>query len=64
LRIARAREVPEHLLEELLPWLTQHRVLADDEVRRDLRRWVSEYQPFAAPALQIAPPLRETRHAV
>ncbi|MGN6233932.1 MAG: polysaccharide biosynthesis protein [Trinickia sp.] len=64
LRIARAREVPEHLLEELLPWLTQHRVLADDEVRRDLRRWVSEYQPSVAPALQIAAPLRETRHAV
>ncbi|MFT4436962.1 polysaccharide biosynthesis protein [Caballeronia sp. 15715] len=44
LRIAQAREVPNHFLDELLPWLMQHRVLADDEVRRDLRRWVPEYQ--------------------
>lgn len=54
LRIARAREVPEHLLDQLLPWLMQHRILPDDEVRRDLRRWVSEYQPSAAPVLQTA----------
>jgi hypothetical protein len=30
----------------------QHRVLVDDEVRRDLRRWVPEYQPAGAPVLQ------------
>lgn len=52
LRIARAREVPDNLLDELLPWLMQHRVLSDDEVRRDLRRWVPEYQTAVAPALQ------------
>ncbi|HEM7812025.1 TPA: polysaccharide biosynthesis protein, partial [Burkholderia multivorans] len=52
LRIARAREVPGNLLDELLPWLMQHRVLTDDEVRRDLRRWVPEYQTAVAPALQ------------
>lgn len=52
LRIARAREVPENLLDELLPWLMQHRVPTDDEVRRDLRRWVPEYQPSSAPKLQ------------
>jgi FlaA1/EpsC-like NDP-sugar epimerase len=52
LRIARAREVPVHLLDEVLPWLMQHRVLSDDEVRRDLRRWVPEYQPAVTPALQ------------
>ncbi|WP_434718278.1 nucleoside-diphosphate sugar epimerase/dehydratase [Paraburkholderia sp. A1BS-2L] len=52
LRIARAREVPEHLLDELLPWLMQHRVPNDDEVRRDLRRWVPEYQPSSPPKLQ------------
>ncbi|MDR3100868.1 MAG: polysaccharide biosynthesis protein [Paraburkholderia sp.] len=52
LRIARAREVPENLLDELLPWLMQHRVPNDDEVRRDLRRWVPEYQPSSAPKLQ------------
>jgi hypothetical protein len=30
----------------------QHRVLSDDEVRRDLRRWVPEYQPANAPPLR------------
>lgn len=52
LRTARAREAPANLLDELLPWLMQHRVLNDDEVRRDLRRWVPEYQPATAPTLQ------------
>ncbi|MBN3763270.1 nucleoside-diphosphate sugar epimerase/dehydratase [Burkholderia sp. Ac-20365] len=57
LRIALARGVPDNLLDELLPWLMQHRVLMDDEVRRDLRRWVSEYQPtLAAPPLRSVPP--------
>lgn len=46
LRIAKAREVPANLLNALLPWLVQHRVPSDDEVRRDLRRWVPEYQPM------------------
>lgn len=63
LRIARARGVPENLLDELLPWLMQHRVPGDDEVRRDLRRWVPEYQPAAAPALLdvSAPQIRVLR---
>lgn len=52
LRIAKAREVPDNLLDELLPWLMQHRVPDDDEVRRDLRRWVHEYQPTAMPMLE------------
>jgi FlaA1/EpsC-like NDP-sugar epimerase len=52
LRIARAREVPVNLLDELLPWLMQHRVPGDDEVRRDLRRWVPEYQPSSVSKLQ------------
>ncbi|CAH2806453.1 MAG: Nucleoside-diphosphate sugar epimerase/dehydratase [uncultured Caballeronia sp.] len=58
LRIAQAREVPNHFLDELLPWLMQHRVLADDEVRRDLRRWVPEYQTTMPPMLQSVQPLR------
>lgn len=33
----------------------QHRVLSDDEVRRDLRRWVPEYQTTVAPVLQSVP---------
>lgn len=61
LRIARAREVPAQLLDELLPWLTQHRVLNDDEVRRDLRRWVAEYQPAIAPSLQAVQTLSSPR---
>jgi len=60
LRIAQAREVPDHLLDELLPWLMQHRVPGDDEVRRDLRRWVPEYQPATGLTLQSveAKPIR------
>jgi FlaA1/EpsC-like NDP-sugar epimerase len=59
LRIAQAREAPDNLLDELLPWLMQHRVPSDQEVRRDLRRWVPEYQPAAAPALHsVAPATR------
>ena len=61
LRIARAREVAAQLLDELLPWLTQHRVLSDDEVRRDLRRWVAEYQPATAPSLQAVQRLTNPR---
>ncbi|PTB20702.1 polysaccharide biosynthesis protein [Trinickia symbiotica] len=53
LRIARAREVPDQLLDDLLPWLMQHRVPPDEEVRRDLRRWVPEYQPPLGPSLQV-----------
>jgi FlaA1/EpsC-like NDP-sugar epimerase len=63
LRIAQAREVPDHLLDELLPWLMQHRVLGDDEVRRDLRRWVPEYQPAVAPTLQSVAPVRQAQIA-
>jgi FlaA1/EpsC-like NDP-sugar epimerase len=56
LRIAKAREVPSNLIDDLLPWLMQHRVPGEDEVRRDLRRWVPEYQPSASVALQSVPP--------
>jgi FlaA1/EpsC-like NDP-sugar epimerase len=52
LRTARAREVADELIDELLPWLMQHRVPSDDEVRRDLRRWVPEYEPAESPTLQ------------
>ncbi|WP_153099857.1 nucleoside-diphosphate sugar epimerase/dehydratase [Paraburkholderia hayleyella] len=52
LRIAQAREVDGDFLDELLPWLLQQRIPGDDEVRRDLRRWVREYQPMSVPVLQ------------
>jgi hypothetical protein len=32
-----------------------HRVLADEEVRRDLRRWVPEYQTTMPPVLNSVP---------
>ncbi len=51
LRIARAREVPSALLDEVLPWLMQRRILTDAEVLRDLRRWVPEYSPRVEPTL-------------
>ncbi|MDQ0622027.1 polysaccharide biosynthesis protein [Paraburkholderia graminis] len=56
LRIARAREVPDSLIDNLLPWLMQHRVPTDDEVRRDLRRWVAEYQPATSTTLRSVQP--------
>jgi FlaA1/EpsC-like NDP-sugar epimerase len=59
LRVAQAREVPDSLLDELLPWLMQRRVLSDDEVRRDLRRWVPEYQPASQPSLQSVPAAKQ-----
>jgi FlaA1/EpsC-like NDP-sugar epimerase len=52
LRIARAREVDREGLSEMLPWILQRSVLSDDVVRRDLRRWVPEYEPAALPSLE------------
>ncbi|ANB74526.1 multidrug MFS transporter [Paraburkholderia phytofirmans OLGA172] len=61
LRIAQARGVPDNLLDELLPWLMQHRVLPDQDVRRDLRRWVPEYQPTLSAPLQSVPSVTSVR---
>jgi FlaA1/EpsC-like NDP-sugar epimerase len=55
LRIAKAREVPPNLLNALLPWLMQHRVPSDDEVRRDLQRWIPEYRPSIGAQLSCLP---------
>ena len=45
LRIAKAREVEEGWLVELLSWLNQDGLPEDEAVREDLRRWVPEYEP-------------------
>ncbi|MCY0387570.1 nucleoside-diphosphate sugar epimerase/dehydratase [Robbsia sp. Bb-Pol-6] len=45
LLIARTRDVPATLVEEVLAWLTQERVPEDEEVRSGLLRWVPEYMP-------------------
>jgi FlaA1/EpsC-like NDP-sugar epimerase len=42
-KVARAAEVPPDWLDGFLPWLEQTRQLGDDEVRRDLKRWLPEY---------------------
>jgi FlaA1/EpsC-like NDP-sugar epimerase len=52
LRIAKARLVPGGWLDDLLEWLKATTPRGDAEVRRDLRRWVPEYQPATAPALK------------
>lgn len=51
-RIAKARPVPEGWLSELLDWVKSTTPRTDAEVRRDLRRWVVEYQPAVPPALK------------
>ncbi|WP_338911774.1 nucleoside-diphosphate sugar epimerase/dehydratase [Mycetohabitans rhizoxinica] len=63
LRIARARKVLNNLLDDLLPWLMQQRILSDDEVRRDLRRWVPEYQPTGGAMLHSVPTKNRASHA-
>ena len=55
LRIAKARLVPVGWLDDLLEWLKSATPRSDAEVRRDLRRWVPEYQPATAPALKAIP---------
>jgi len=52
LRIAKARIVPAGWIEDVLDWLKSPAPKSDAEVRRDLRRWVPEYQPAKAPALK------------
>ncbi|MEI7445865.1 MAG: nucleoside-diphosphate sugar epimerase/dehydratase [Burkholderiales bacterium] len=43
-KIARASEISQIWLDGFRPWLEQARELGDDEVRRDLKRWLpSEY---------------------
>jgi FlaA1/EpsC-like NDP-sugar epimerase len=59
LRIAKAREVDPGWLAGLLEWLrSTERVPADSEVRRDLKRWVPEYQSQVRPKLTAVQPPR------
>ena len=60
LRIAKARPVPSGWLDELLAWLKQPAPRSDAEVRRDLRRWVPEYQPNTPPTLRPVPDNQES----
>jgi len=45
LRIARAREVDESWLKELLAWVASNATQSDVEVKLSLSKWVSEYTP-------------------
>lgn len=55
LRIAKAREVDPGWLEGMLDWLNQDRMPNDSEVRRDLKRWVPEFQSQSRPRLVSIP---------
>ena len=56
LRIAKAREVDPDWLPGLLEWLRAgERIPGDSEVRRDLKRWVPEYQSQVRPKLTAVP---------
>jgi len=55
LRIAKAREVDADWLVGLLEWLNQDRIPTDSEVRRDLKRWVPEFQSQMRPKLVAIP---------
>jgi FlaA1/EpsC-like NDP-sugar epimerase len=55
LRIAKAREVHPEWIEGLLDWLNQDRIPSDSEVRRDLKRWVPEFQSQVRPRLTAIP---------
>jgi FlaA1/EpsC-like NDP-sugar epimerase len=58
-RIAKARPVADGWIDELLDWLRASAPRSDAEVRRDLRRWVPEYQPTVPPTLKPVPLTRE-----
>ncbi len=51
-KVAKAREVSADWLDEFLPWLAREDDRSDDEVRRDLRRWVPEYASPTRPELR------------
>jgi FlaA1/EpsC-like NDP-sugar epimerase len=53
LRIAKARDVVDLDIVALLRWLEQSRTPDDDEVRRDLKRWVPEYSSALRPQLRV-----------
>jgi len=63
LRIAKAREVDPGWIQGLLSWLDQDRIPTESEVRRDLKRWVPEYQSQVRPRLAAVPSPRSASAA-
>lgn len=44
LRVARAREVDDAQVRDILDWIQQHPTASDDDVRERLRAWLPEYR--------------------
>jgi len=61
LRVAWAAPPDGFAIDSLIRWINAARVLSDDEVRRDLRRWVPEYVPYNPPRPYLVE--AETRRA-
>ncbi len=61
LRIAQARQVDRKWLTGLLAWLEAHPALSDEEVKRELPRWVPEY--VSAESIIPASQVRQSRIA-
>ena len=55
LRVAKGRPVPENFLSSVQLWLSQSRLLSDDEVRVALAEWIEEYAPLVSkrPVLKV-----------
>jgi FlaA1/EpsC-like NDP-sugar epimerase len=53
LRVAGARAIEPPAFADLQAWLRGRQPLTDEEVRRDLRRWVPEYSPPRGPELKV-----------
>ena len=53
LRVAKASNFDFVDLNDLVKWLSQSKDPSDDEVRRDLRRWVPEYTTAMKPKLKV-----------
>jgi FlaA1/EpsC-like NDP-sugar epimerase len=53
LRIAKVGTMESFDINELIRWLQQPRYLDDDEVRRDLKRWVPEYITATKPKFKV-----------
>ena len=59
-RVARAKLVSGEWLTDLLAWIKAPMPKSDAEIRRDLRRWVPDYQPSKPPSLRPVVGTKET----
>ena len=52
LRVAKARSADQSWLTELVRWMREHDTMDDAQVRRDLKKWISEYSYSTKPHLK------------